>query len=572
VKDDFFTSVHNEEFECVARDTKLGPEEITRDIPNVGEDALKDLDESGIIRIGAEVRPGDILIGKITPKGETQLSPEEKLLRAIFGEKASDVKDTSLRVPPGMDGTVIDVRVFTRDGVEKDSRALSIERAEIEKVFKVGSGIERIYFPEESGQISDRAVLAMIVLAPEHTIQKEDTLWLIDEMTRQVGSSGRTFKSALLWMVAEDDAPLKEEARKLLAWEVIEEEHARNQLQLDETQERQLQEALGRSRRDLREAVWRQYKNLVLLDKENELKTVNLGLVHSSAAESLVGLVLNRLRQMDEVVDTVSPNFLLRNWIASAEWSTRAVRDAFFASPRFPRLTNSDAIRETIARGVSGGLLGYVGKMDDKYQPFIYNQTLNPLDVEISEDLFIISKETAESYLAQAREKPVLTTVILEPSQVELSPGGKIQFRLRCLDQRDLEMKPAYLVWSAEGGTMDQAGYFVAGQDEGNYQVSVIADQMSATSVVVIRHGAAPTPPQPPPTEKLTRLEWEGVIPSQKWMNFYTRVLARFATQASLKLSLRFEVTQPDGISPQKVDETRAALHDLGLDETLHTV
>lgn len=445
-------------------------------------------------------------------------------------------------------------------------------RAEIEKVFKAGSGIERIYFPEESGQISDRAVMTMIVLAPEHTIQKEDTLWLIDEMTRQVGSSGRTFKSALLWMVAEDDAPLKEEARKLLAWEVIEEEHARKQLQLDETQERQLQEALGRSRRDMCEAVWRQYKNLVLLDKENELKTLNLGLVHSSAAESLVGLVLNRLRQMDEVVDTVSPNFLLRNWIASAEWSVRAVRDAFFATPCFPRLTNSDAIRETIARGVSGGLLGYVGKMDDKYQPFIYNQTLNPLDVEISKDLFIISKETAESYLAQSREKPVLTTVILEPSQVELSPGGKIQFRLRCLDQRDLEMKPANLVWSAEGGTMDQAGNFVAGQDEGNYQVAVIADQMSATSVVVIRHGAAPTAPQPPPTEKLTRLEWEGVIPSQKWMNFYTRVLARFATQASLKLSLRFEVTQPDGISPQKVDETRAALHDLGLDETLHTV
>lgn len=444
-------------------------------------------------------------------------------------------------------------------------------RAEIEKVFKAGSGIERIYFPEESGQIPDRAVLAMIVLAPEHTIQKEDTLWLIDEMTRQSGSSGRTFKSALLWMVAEDDAPLKEEARKLLAWEVIEEERTRKQLQLDETQERQLQEALGRSRRDLREAVWRQYKNLVLLDKENELKTLNLGLVHSSAAESLVGLVLSRLRQMDEVVDTISPNFLLRNWVASVEWSTRAVRDAFFASPRFPRLTNSDAIRETIARGVSAGLLGYVGKADDKYQPFIYNQAFNPLDVEISEDLFIISKETAESYLARAREKPVLTSVILEPSRVELSPGGKIQFRLRCLDQRDLEMKPAYLVWSAEGGTMDQAGNFVAGQDEGNYKVAVIADQMSATSVVVIRHGAAPTPPQPPPAEKLTRLEWEGVIPSQKWMNFYTRILARFATLATLKLSLRFEVTQPEGLSIQKIDETRAALHDLGLDETIHT-
>jgi DNA-directed RNA polymerase subunit beta len=129
-KDDVFTSIHIEEFECVARDTKLGKEEVTRDIPNVGEEALKDLDESGIVRIGAEVKPGDILVGKITPKGETQLSPEEKLLRAIFGEKAGDVRDSSLRVPPGVSGIVIQARVFSRKGTEKDERSKEIEDAE----------------------------------------------------------------------------------------------------------------------------------------------------------------------------------------------------------------------------------------------------------------------------------------------------------------------------------------------------------------------------------------------------------------------------------------------------------
>ena len=136
VEEDRFTTIHIEELTCVARDTKLGPEEVTGDIPNVGDAALTKLDESGIAFIGAEVQAGDILVGKVTPKGETQLTPEEKLLRAIFGEKASDVKDTSLRVPPGMDGTVIDVRVFTRDGVEKDARALAIERQELEAVRK----------------------------------------------------------------------------------------------------------------------------------------------------------------------------------------------------------------------------------------------------------------------------------------------------------------------------------------------------------------------------------------------------------------------------------------------------
>ncbi len=136
VEEDRYTTIHIEELTCVARDTKLGPEEISADIPNVSEQALNRLDESGVVYIGAEVRAGDIMVGKVTPKGETQLTPEEKLLRAIFGEKASDVKDSSLRVPPGMDGTVIDVQVFTRDGIEKDKRARQIEESEIKRVKK----------------------------------------------------------------------------------------------------------------------------------------------------------------------------------------------------------------------------------------------------------------------------------------------------------------------------------------------------------------------------------------------------------------------------------------------------
>jgi DNA-directed RNA polymerase subunit beta len=136
VRDDVFTSIHIEEFEVMARDTKLGPEEITRDIPNVGEEGLRNLDEAGIVYIGAEVKPGDILVGKITPKGESPMTPEEKLLRAIFGEKASDVRDSSLRLPPGVNGTIVEVRVFSRHGVEKDERAMAIEREEIERLAK----------------------------------------------------------------------------------------------------------------------------------------------------------------------------------------------------------------------------------------------------------------------------------------------------------------------------------------------------------------------------------------------------------------------------------------------------
>src|SRR5262249_41229538 len=136
VSDDVFTSIHIEEFEVMARDTKLGAEEITRDIPNVGEESLRNLDEIGVVHIGAEVKPGDILVGKVTPKSESPMTPEEKLLRAISGEKASDGRDSSLRLPPGVAGTVVGVRIFSRRGIEKDERALSIEKTEIERLAK----------------------------------------------------------------------------------------------------------------------------------------------------------------------------------------------------------------------------------------------------------------------------------------------------------------------------------------------------------------------------------------------------------------------------------------------------
>jgi DNA-directed RNA polymerase subunit beta len=158
VRDDYFTSIHIQEFDIEARDTKLGPEEITRDIPNVSENALRDLDESGIIRIGANVKPGDILVGKVTPKGETQLTPEEKLLRAIFGEKAGDVRDASLKCPPGIEGTVVDVKIFSRKGIDKDLRALAIEQDQIAKIEKNSKDEIRIIREEANKKVRDLLV------------------------------------------------------------------------------------------------------------------------------------------------------------------------------------------------------------------------------------------------------------------------------------------------------------------------------------------------------------------------------------------------------------------------------
>ncbi|MEG3620306.1 DNA-directed RNA polymerase subunit beta [Magnetovibrio sp. PR-2] len=167
VRDDVFTSVHIEEFEVMARDTKLGQEEITRDIPNVGEEALKNLDEAGIVYIGAEIKPGDILVGKVTPKGESPMTPEEKLLRAIFGEKATDVRDTSLRLPPGVAGTVVEVRVFNRRGVDKDERALAIERDEIERLAKDRDDERAILEKSFSARLQDLLLRKKLVSGPK---------------------------------------------------------------------------------------------------------------------------------------------------------------------------------------------------------------------------------------------------------------------------------------------------------------------------------------------------------------------------------------------------------------------
>ncbi|RED15033.1 DNA-directed RNA polymerase subunit beta [Parasphingopyxis lamellibrachiae] len=185
VKDDEFTSIHIEEFEVMARDTKLGPEDITRDIPNVGEEALRNLDEAGIVYIGAEVHPGDILAGKITPKGESPMTPEEKLLRAIFGEKASDVRDTSLRLPPGVAGTVVEVRVFNRHGIDKDERAMAIEREEIERLRKDADDERAILNRATYGRLKEMLVGQTVTAAPKGVTKGSKlTAAMLDEVEK----------------------------------------------------------------------------------------------------------------------------------------------------------------------------------------------------------------------------------------------------------------------------------------------------------------------------------------------------------------------------------------------------
>jgi hypothetical protein len=383
-------------------------------------------------------------------------------------------------------------------------------RNEIQNVFASGSGVERVFFPDRSNQIPDRPAVTFVILSPEQSIKDEAKIYkLIQEMTQEYGKSARTFKSALVWLVADSDMGLYDEGRKLIAWEAIQDEE--DELKLDDIQKKQLSANVKRAQADLKESIWRAYKNIILLDKNNKLKTIDLGLVHSSAAENIVTLILNRLRQDGEIEKEISPNFIVRNWPpAFIEWSTKSLRDAFFASPIFPRLINPESIRDTIARGIEAGIFAYVGKTkDNKYDPFNFEEAMLGTDIEISEDMYIIQKSVAEQY------RDTQTVPVVGPQ-----PG--------------IELPTAT---TPSGQPSSQPGDLFGGKKGEEKTFSL--------------------------------LRWVGEVTPQKWMNFYTKVLSRFVTGGGLKLKVEIEVKSEDGVSQQKVEQTKVALRELGLNEDI---
>ncbi len=439
-------------------------------------------------------------------------------------------------------------------------------KTEIQKIFSAGSGVERVLFPEKSNQIPDRAALTFVILSPDQSIQEDKkNEQIIDKMTREYGTSARTFKSALIWCIPDNPASLYEEARKLLAWEEIEEEL--DDLHLDETQKHQLSVNLKKAERDLKESVWRTYNKVMLLGKNNDWQNIDLGLTHSSSAESLVTFILNRLRQDGHVEEGISPNFLIRNWPpAFKEWSTKSVRNTFFASPQFPRLLNPDSIKETISRGVANGMLGYAGKIaDGRYKPFFYNKSINASDIEVSDDMFIITGEEARRHIEPLK----LTKLEISPQNISVQPGKSIGILVKGFDQHDRPFDLEKIIWKVSGGSIDNKGVFTAGNIEGQFQITASVGSISASSDIAVSKEKVVKPE--PPKDIYKKLTWEGEIQPQKWMNFYTKVLSKFAKGNDLKITLKIEISPPDGVSKQKVEETKVALRELGLDDEVET-
>jgi len=393
-------------------------------------------------------------------------------------------------------------------------------RQAILKEFKNVPGVSRIDFPTQSSHIPNQPVLTVAILAPEQSLADRDATYRnIHKLTQEHGNSARTYKSAVLWMVADAAGPLYDAAHKRLAWESLWEEG----LPLKEGMLQGLDQNHKRAVLDLKEAVWRVYHTVVLLGKDNSLREIDLGRHNSSSTESLIALIHRELRKFDDIVTDVSPNFLARNWPpAFTEWSTRAVRDAFYASPQFPRLASPEAIRETIAKGVRNGILAYVGKATDGgYEPFIFKHPLNAGDVEIADELYIITREVAEAY--QER--------ISQPSPApEALPADASE--------------PVAGATAAPGATVMP------------WPIAPDATPSGSTPA---------TPPTQPSPAAITRLVWSGDIPAQKWSNYYMKVLTRFVSNNEVKLTLQVEIRNGSGISAHQVEEMRVALRELGV-------
>jgi hypothetical protein len=369
----------------------------------------------------------------------------------------------------------------------------------------------------------------------------------------------------LIWSVVDSAAGLNEEARKLLAWEDIDAEESDR---LDENQKHQLSQSMKKAQRDLREVVWRSYKNIALLGRDNQVHTIDLGLVHSSAANSMAALILSRLRQDDEAVDGVNPNFLVRNWPpALTEWSTRAVRDAFFASPKFPRLLVIDKLKETIARGVASGVIAYAGKTaDGRCEPFFFEEDIDSAEVEFSDDMFLLTAEEAKRCI----EPPALKYLEVKPVHARVMPGKSLTYTVKGLDQHGQEYPVGASEWTATGGEVSADGVFRAGADEGEFTVTATCEGVSAT--VRINVASEAEPPEPPklPMEH-GGLRWSGEVPPQKWMHFYSKILAKFVNTGGLTIRVNVDVSPDGGVSPQQAEDMKAALREMGLDSKVES-
>jgi hypothetical protein len=424
--------------------------------------------------------------------------------------------------------------------------------------------IDRKYWPARSNDVPNRPRLTLVVLGLDTQAGDKKTIELMESIVRDCGTSGRTYKSALIFAVPDAGDAVREAARNVLAWEDIDDDEDTKK-RIDEGQKSLLTRNLKNAQRDLDEAIFRTYRHVFLLGKDNMLRPIDLGQITSSSAGSIVELILRDLQRYEEMTDGISPNKLIKHWPpALVEWSTKAVRDAFYSSPQLSRLLNPDSIKRTISDGVTQGMLGYATKDSGgrlKLQKF--KESLAECDVEISDDMYLLKADEAQKLL----EPPRLASLTVRPDHVVLKPGEQATFSCSALDQYGRPIAAPAVTWSVTAGTITNAGVYTAGTTGGSHTVRAKAGDREADAEVQVTTEADKESKRVIRPEKRL-IRWRGAVPPQKWMNFYTKLLTRFASSPDLKLEVSFEVTIDCDQAQSKADETRSGLKELGLDDS----
>jgi hypothetical protein len=429
--------------------------------------------------------------------------------------------------------------------------------------------IERKYAPARSNDVPSRPMLTLVVLGLDTQAGEKKTTELMESIVRDCGSSGRTFKSALIFAAPDSGQGVREAARNALAWEDIDDDEDTKK-RIDEGQKNLLARNLKNSQRDLDEAIFRTYRHVFLLGKDNKLRPIDLGQITSSSAGSIVELILRELQRCEEIIDGISPTKLVKYWPpALVEWSTKAVRDAFYSSPQLSRLLNPDAIKRTISDGVTQGLLGYASKdAAGRLKLEKFKGSLSDADVEISDDAFVLKADEAQKLL----EPPRLASIAIRPEHVVLMPSEQAAFTCSALDQYGHACPVPTVTWSVSSGSITPEGVYTAGTIGGLHTVRATVGDREALAEIRVRTEVDRPDDTGGKLDDLVPgkrlIHWRGTVPPQKWMNFYTKVLTRFASSPDLKIEVSFEVFIDSDQAQSKTDETRSGLKELGLDDT----
>ena len=450
-------------------------------------------------------------------------------------------------------------------------------RKTTEDLFREGPKfLDRRFFPDRSNDVPDRAQLTLIVLGLDRQASDSATKTFIEGLVRECGTSGRTFKSALLFAVPDSGTAITNATRDVLAWEDITDD-TDTVGQLEESQRRALGESLKRAKADLKESIWRAYRHLFLLNKTNAIKDNDLGQINSSMAPTLPDLIVNTLKKDDELTDKVGSARLVRFWPpALTEWATKAVRDAFFASPALPRLVEPGSIKQTIADGVSSKLIGYARKEGNRTVLERFGDALSESEVEISEDIVLLKAEDAQKLL----EPPKLHRLVISPERVELGPNEQAHFTAKGFDQYENAFTVEECSWSAPGCTVAELGRVQVSETSGVFSVSARCGDIEGQAQIRVtaalsRVGPADngdgTAKNGKGPEKAKAIRWSGAIPPQKWTTFYMKVVSPFAAVPGLSLRVAVEVPadQNDQQAKSQMERIRNALRDLNLDDSV---